>query len=99
MHHGSGQASLLLLVSGGSSIREPVLRLAGERVSVTGRMVRRGDALRLQTASEAIHSLEVDREGRSMSLLNKRNEEAGASCRRFFSIAVLGSEILQRTRL
>jgi len=41
----------------------------------------------------------VDREGGSMSLLNTRNEEAGASCRRFFSIAVLGSEILQRTRL
>ena len=40
----------------------------------------------------------VDREGRSDVSLNKRNEEAGAGCQRFF-IAVLDSEILQRTRL
>jgi hypothetical protein len=56
MRHISGQTSVLLLESEGSSIRDPVLRFAGESVSIRGKLVRSGDTLRLQTTTDAIRS-------------------------------------------
>jgi len=54
VRHDSGQASVLLLESEGNSIRKLLLRLAGESVSIRGKVVRHGDTLRLLTRAEGI---------------------------------------------
>jgi nitrite reductase/ring-hydroxylating ferredoxin subunit/DMSO/TMAO reductase YedYZ heme-binding membrane subunit len=72
VQHPSGQTSVLLLESDGSAILEPLLRFAGESVAVRGRLLRSGEALRLQTTAGDIQILEAPSEG---SITKREHEE------------------------